>query len=74
MPLHHIDTSVLIEPEKTEDGRYCRKYLQKVGYNYRGKFSSPVFSELFMRLLAIENYDDRDAFLMLVDHLKNRRN
>lgn len=73
LPLHHIDASVLIEPEKTDDGRYCRRYLQKVGYACRGKLSSPVLSELFMRLLAIENYDDRDSFLMILDHLRRKR-
>ena len=42
LPLHHIDTSVVIEPENTPDGRFCRRYLQKVSYNYRGVFSAPV--------------------------------
>ena len=45
LPPHHIDTSILLEPEKTEDGRDCRKYLQKVGYDYRGKLSLPVFAK-----------------------------
>ena len=37
LPLHHIDTSVFLEPENTENGRYCKRYLQKVGYKYKGK-------------------------------------
>ena len=71
--LHHIDSSIIIEPEKTIDGKICRKYLQKIGYNYRGKFSSPVLSELFMRLLSIESYEDRDSFLRIIDHLVKKR-
>lgn len=45
LPLHHIDTSIILEPEITEDGRHCTKYLQRVGYNYRGVLSTPVLSE-----------------------------
>lgn len=63
LPLHHIDTSVILEPDNTEDGRYCRRYLQKVGYNYMGKLSFPVLSELFVTLLKFQNYSDkRDLF------------
>lgn len=63
LPLHHIDTSVILESETTENGQHCRKYLQKVGYNYMGKLSFPVLSELFVIVLKLENYvDKRDLF------------
>lgn len=63
LPLHHIDTSIVLEPEKTEDGRNCRRYLQKVGYNYRGKISFPALSELFITILRLTKYEDkRDLF------------
>ena len=54
LPLHHIDTSVLIEPEKTEDGKYCRKYLQLIGYKYKWVLSFPVLSEILgvLRFIA----------------------
>lgn len=63
LPLHHIDANIFLEPEKTEHGRACRRYLQKVGYNYRGKISFPSLSELFVIILRLIKYDDkRDLF------------
>lgn len=65
MVKHHIDTSVFLESQTTEDGRYCRKYLQKVGRNYEGVVSFPVLSELFIVLLNldyVESHDTLDSF------------
>ncbi len=59
LPLHHIDTSVILATEKTEDGRACKRYLQKVGYNFRGKLSLPVLGELFLVLSRIGDYESR---------------
>ena len=70
LPLHHIDTSVLIEPEKTDDGRYCRKYLQKIGYSYRGVLSFPILSELFVKIIGLEDDDDKLAVLRFISHLR----
>jgi len=70
LPLHHIDTSVLIEPEKTEDGRYCRKYLQKISYNYRGILSFPVLSELFVKIEELDNDEDKLGVLRFITHLR----
>lgn len=70
LPLHHIDTSVLIEPEKTDDGKHCRKYLQKVGYSYRGILSFPVLSELFVKIDSLEDDEDKLGMLRLVSHLR----
>ncbi|MBI2076487.1 MAG: type II toxin-antitoxin system VapC family toxin [Candidatus Aenigmarchaeota archaeon] len=70
LPLHHIDTSVLIEPEKTEDGRYCRKYLQKIGYNYRGTLSFPVLSELFLKIVGLEVEEEKLIILRFIAYLR----
>lgn len=69
LPLHHIDTSVLIEPEKTEDGKYCRKYLQKLGYSHRGVLSFPVLSELFVKIISLEDDEDKLDMLRFITHL-----
>lgn len=69
-PLHHIDTSVLIEPEKTEDGKYCRKYLQLVGYKYRGVLSFPVLSELFVRVIGLEDDEDKLGVIRFITYLR----
>ena len=68
LPLHHIDTSVVIETEKTEDGRYCRKYFQLLGYKYMAKFSSITMGELFMTMLESKEPDARLSFLSILDH------
>lgn len=63
LPMHHIDTSVIVESEKTIDGRFCRKYLQRVGYNYHGKFALPVLGELLMTTILFRGNDKRHTFL-----------
>lgn len=73
LPLHHIDTSVILEPDNTENGRYCRRYMQKVGYNYAGKFSFPVLSELFVTVLQTQNYADKQDLLDVIDKIISAR-
>ena len=46
MPLHHVDASVIMELEKTIDGRFCRRYIHKLNYDYRGIIPSPALSDL----------------------------
>ncbi len=70
LPLQHIDTSILIEPEKTEDGRYCMKYLQLVGYKYRCVLSFPVLSEIFVKLIDLEDDEDRLGVVRFIAHLR----
>lgn len=60
---HHIDTSVIVEPENTEDGRYCKRYLQKLNYIYSGVLSFPVPSELFVIMQSFDDFNDRYDFL-----------
>lgn len=69
LPLHHIDTSIILEPEKTENGRYCRKYLQKVGYNFRGKISFSVLGEILLNIMSLENYTEQHTALDLFQRL-----
>src|SRR3989344_3436472 len=74
LPLHHIDTSILLEPINTENGRYCRRYLQKVGYNYAGKISFPVLSEIQAIMLSVDDYSLRQDSIETLYHLiRNRK-
>lgn len=73
LPKHHIDTSVIIEPSRTSDGRFCRKYIQRLDYNYRGIISSPVLSELMISMLKLSDSQKRHAFLDVLENLVNTR-
>ena len=73
LQLHHIDTSIILEPKGTENGRYCRKYLQRVGYNHRGVLSFPVLSELFSVVLLLQKYEERmTLFETIYDMIRAR--
>lgn len=74
LPLHHIDTSIILEPEKTTDGRFCRQYIQKLGYNYRGVFSSPVLGELMLSVFLMKDETKKHAFLDFLSDTVNARN
>ncbi len=68
-PIHHIDTSIIVESEKTVDGKFCRKYLQKDGYNYRGVFSLHVLGALLITMIIFKDNDKRHTFLDIVSNL-----
>ncbi len=73
LPLHHIDTSIILEDPKSVDGKYCTKYLQIIGYKYRGIFSLPMVGELFIKILSLENEDDKSVAIEFVKTIiKNR--
>ncbi len=74
LPMHHIDTSIVLEPEKTEDGFYCKKYLNIVGYKYRGVLSFPTLGELLFRILKLETPQERYELLdLLLSFIKEKR-
>ncbi|GEM_PF-3569183 len=74
LPKHHIDTSIFLESEKTEEGRICFKYLQKVGYNYNGRISFPSLSEIFSIIIQLNNYNERQTMLeTIIKILKDRK-
>ena len=73
VPLHHIDTSVILEPINTENGRYCRRYLQKLNYNYRGKISFPALSEIQATILSVDDYNIRQDSIETIYHLIKSR-
>ena len=65
---------MILEPENTEDGRLCKRYLQKVNYNYAGILSFPVLSELFLIFASYENFNERYDFIEpLLSTIKARR-
>ena len=73
LPLHHIDTSILLEPISTEDGRICKRYLQKVGYNYRGTVSLHVLGEVTLKIMLLKDMEKRNvAFGLLADVIDAR--
>ena len=74
LPLHYIDTSIILEPEKGEDGRHCRRYLQLVGNKYRGVIPFPVLSELLLAITEMEKIRDRYDFLdILMDMISVKK-
>ncbi|MBI4162304.1 MAG: hypothetical protein HY513_01365 [Candidatus Aenigmarchaeota archaeon] len=66
LPLLHLDTSILLESERTEDGYYCKKLLNVVGTKHRGKISLIALGELFLYILGLDNYSDRHDALELI--------
>jgi len=74
LPLHHIDTSVLLEEVTSEEGFHCKKYLNIVGYKYRGIISFPVLSELFFKILNLLTYGKQlDTFDLINSIIKEKR-
>ena len=73
LPVHHIDTSIILEPQRTEDGRWCKKYLQRVGNKYLGIVSLPVLSELELAVFGVESYEERHELLDLIYQLIRER-
>ena len=73
LPLHHIDTSIFLEPPSTEVGRICQRYIQRLGYNYHGQTPSPVLGELMLAVIQMQGYDERqDLVEWLVDAFRSR--
>ena len=63
-----------MESEKTENGRYCRKYLQRVGYNYKGVVSFPVLGELMSTVLSLDDYNEMHTMLEIISgFIRTRR-
>lgn len=74
LPLHHIDTSIILQEPTTELGRMCRKYLQILDRNYRGKFSLPVLGELLLKVLDRETSHERYVTLDIINEwVKNKK-
>lgn len=59
LPLAHIDTSIILESQKTEDGYQCKKLLNMIGMKYRGKLSLVALGELFLDIMSLEDYSER---------------
>lgn len=73
LPLHHIDTSVILGSKDAEEERIRKRYIQKLGYNYNGKLSFPALGELFVKFLSLESVEEKDIFTQFMDHLKYKR-
>ncbi len=73
LPLHHIDTNILLEPENTENGRFCQRYLQKVGSKYRGYVSLPVLGEILMNIFSLKTLHEKYVALDTINSLLSVR-
>ncbi len=74
LPLTYIDTSIILEDEKADDGFYCKKLLNIIGNKYRGKLSLVVLGELLLDILGLENYSERiDAIEFVHSLIKNKK-
>lgn len=74
LPLHHIDTSVILEPKDVSDNIYRKKYLNLVGYKYRGRLSFPALGELFFKIQKLETFREQYEILdMITELIKKRR-
>ena len=54
-PKHYIDTCIIIESMNKKDTKLkvlCKKYLDLVGYKYRGYFPLPMIGEFFIKILS----------------------
>ena len=60
-----------MENERTEDGRDCSRYLNKVKFEKCGVFSLPVLGELMMTLVDITDYNKRMNLQELIVHLRS---
>jgi len=74
LPLHHIDTSIILEEATSKEGFYCKKYLNIVGYKCKGVISFPVLSELFFKILNLKTFDEQwDMFDLINSIIKEKR-
>jgi predicted nucleic acid-binding protein len=74
LPLHHIDTSILLEPDNTPDGIAAKRYQERLGKLYRGVLSLPVLGELMLTILSLGDLEKRLDFLELLNsRVKVRR-
>ena len=73
LPLHHINTDVILESHDTENGRACARYLQLAGYKYRSKLSFPVLSEIFLKFLLVGMREKREIIVEIMDNLRKKR-
>ena len=69
MQKHHIDTSIILESEKTKDGRFCQRYLNKVRDYIHGIVSLPTLGELLLTIIRIEDLYKMRSFQDTVTHI-----
>lgn len=76
LPVHHIDACIVTELLLDQEEKIpCKRYLNKVGYNYQGKISFNVLGEITKNLLIEidESWIKEQAFIMLDDLIYKRR-
>ncbi len=74
LPLHFIDTSVLVEALKdTKAGKQCSEYLNRIGYNYRGALCLTVIGEFFLIIFRdVQDQTAKDLAFEFLDRLVKR--
>ncbi len=75
LPKHHINTEILKEVlQETRLGDVCSKYLNKVGYKYRGVLSISVVGEFCLVLYRdVKKRVDKQKSFEFLDNLIIRR-
>jgi hypothetical protein len=68
LPLHHIDSDVIMEEPDSELGRQCGRYLDKCGIKFKAKISIPTLGEMCLKALSLES-DKMNAFF---EYLQSR--
>jgi len=77
-PKHHIDTCIIIESMSRENTKlkvFCKKYLNLIGYKYRGCFSLPMVGEFFIKVLTElkENSEKELIFKSFYDLVEDKK-
>ncbi len=67
LPLHHIDSSILMEHPRSEKGKMCIKYLERCGKEFRAKISMVALGEIMTKALGLENEKMNEFFILLKD-------
>ena len=75
LPLHHIDTDILIEALKeTKLGNQCSDYLNRIGYKYRGVLSLSIIGEFFLVTFRdVKEQSIRDSGFEFIDRFIRRK-
>ena len=59
LPIHHVDSCILLEDPTTIVGKLCQRYLTRLGKIYHGKLSLTVLGEVMNEISKISNFQQK---------------